>query len=126
MPSNSVLIERIEKLTKKLNVSEIKTEGLTNTELAETLVNLRAIKESQESGEDEAGEVPATPPTLSNPVITTAPTSTLNGGYVVAPGKALTCKRGVIAGGELALPEFFGGGQARIDSLLERGYLVKA
>ena len=79
--------------------SDEDTEGLSNVQLAARLSELKA--KSEDAPEDAVS-------------------------YVVAPGKALTCKRGVVSEGEKVKAEHFPGGQETLDNLVEKGFVLKS
>jgi hypothetical protein len=53
------------------------------------------------------------------------PGVSLPAGYSIAPGKSLTCKRGVLGPGESVEARDFHGGQANLDELVSSGYVLK-
>lgn len=154
MPSNSALVAQALKIAKQNGIA-VHTKGLTNVELLSLISDLKngiyksdnraaekqvdpkivdtsstdhmqvsqsheAATQMESQGKD-AGieETQPEPPTLTNKAIQQT------NAYVVAKGKAITCKRGVVAEGDEVLPHFFGDGQNTIDDLCKRGYLTK-
>ena len=102
MATNIELIKRATDLAEKLGTVVV-TEGLTNAALKDLIRELRA--QMGDTDEDEA------------PVVVTR--------YVVAAGKAITSKRGVLADGDEVKPEFFNNGHTTISMMLKSNTIVE-
>ena len=48
------------------------------------------------------------------------------GVFVVANGKSLTSKKGILVSGQEVKGKFFAGGQSTVDDLVKKGFIVKA
>lgn len=119
MPSNAELIEEIGTLAAKLDLSDVKTDGLKNPELAALLSDLRAkdtdakkdtaadaAKRARVSGEAEPAKKPP---------------------FYVAPGKAITSLKGILSGdtADEVRAEYFAD-EKSLDALVAAGYVVKS
>jgi hypothetical protein len=147
MPSNKDLITSIEEEATAKGADIPDTEGKNNAELAGILKELKAKEaaaptppstddedldndldnaEAQEAAdarrkasrdqakkEDKAAKANAAPPPPKP-----AP-------YIVATGKAITCKKGVLGEGEEIKKEYLGGGKESLDNLVKKGFVIK-
>ena len=106
-----------------------KTWGLDKDELQALLTELQAKATNQEQGQAAAEGTPADPAAnvpretkpedlIKNDV---APAELTPAFYVVAEGRAITSKRGILAAGEAVEARDFVGGEETLNSLLERG-----
>lgn len=105
MASNKDLIEQAATLAAELGI-DIVTEGLNNASLAALVSDLRAKKQdaSKDTAADEADVADE---------------------YVVAEGKAVTSRRGVLGEGADAFEDYFSGGKETFDALVANGTIVK-
>lgn len=115
MPSNIELIEQAAVLAAELEI-EVVTEGLKNGELAALVSDLRAKK--QDASRDTVADGEPTEP-LTAQVIDESDS------YVVAHGRAVTSKRGILGEGSDVFEEYFPGGKETFDVLVANGTLVK-
>jgi len=147
MPSNASLIAQAEKIANDKGV-DVKAEGLTNLELIALVSELKnaeasagevgqavptqetnkavgggaVIDEPVDADVSQSDEVAEpTPPTLTDTVVVNSIPSV----YKVAPGKAITCRRGVVGEGETIGIDQVGGGIDTLENMCHRGYLVK-
>lgn len=115
MPSNKVLRASIGEEAEAKGVDSPDTDGKNNQELAEILSGLKAMAPSPPSEEaakvaeaEEAAKVAALPP------------------YSVAAGKSVTTLKGIKADGEEVEAGSFPGGKETLDSLVDRGVVIKS
>lgn len=111
MPSNKDLIAAIKHAAIEIGVSTPLVSGVGNNGLVEILKDLT----------EPVG--PPTPPVL--PEVVNIPPVKPPTGYVIAPGKCITCKKGVLDEGKEIKVEWVSGGQESFDKLTENGYVVK-
>lgn len=120
MPSNEIYIEQINGLAAKLEKT-VETEDLNNAQLGQMVKDLRA--EVKERIDDAAAVAAAAEKDAGKVAEAEAPKEAL--GLRVAPGKAITSKRGIVSDGEPVSPDIFEGGQGTVESLVKRGFLVR-
>lgn len=122
MPSNKELINEANNLADELELS-IQTDGLKNEELSNLVSDLRAKKRDAEnvtqadsdSDQQETDSDSDQQETDSDEAASP----------VVAEGRSVTTKRGVIGPGKAISPKDLNGGQASFDKLVKAG-IVKA
>ena len=117
MASNKDLIIEAEALAEELGLLVV-TEGLNNKKLAALVSDLKAKKkdaetqtqadDALESNEDEESDESAGEESL---------------GPVIAKGKSLTSRKGILTEGTPVTPDHFAGGQETFDDLKERGFI---
>lgn len=119
MASNKELIEQAVVLATALGLT-VETEGLNNAKLTELVKDLKAKKKDAdtESGADEAearakaeaeGDDDDVPPPFS-----------------IAPGKALTTKRGLLGPGEEIKADDLAGGKKALTAFVKSKHVIKA
>jgi hypothetical protein len=143
MASNKELADQAEALAKDLGI-EVKTEGLGNQALKALVDDLTAKADSVTNPQGAApdGAPPRHEPESKIQTMDGATGNSLGGPppptveappekfpYQVAPGKSLTCLRGVLGPGHEVRPEFFSAqaevGKATLKDLLEKGYVIE-
>lgn len=132
MPSNAELIEEIGTLAAKLDLSDVKTDGLKNAELAALLSDLRAkdIDAKKDTAADTAGKIDE-----ATEAADTAKRARVSGDaepakkppFYVAPGKAITSLKGILSGdtADEVRAEYFAD-EKSLDALVAAGYVVKS
>jgi len=103
MPSNKELKKSITDAAEKLGVDAPNTDGMSNSKLAETLSELKNRE----------------------PIVEALVEALEPGIPVIAEGKALTTKRGILGPGEPIVPEDLAGGEEAFEALVENGYVVE-
>lgn len=123
MASNKDLTAAINARAEALEIDVPETEGLTNADLVILKKELDA-RETPADAEAEAAakaaakaDADATPPAVE--AETPAP-------YSVAQGTSLTSLKGILGEGKAVTASDFTGGAETLDSLVERGLVVKA
>ncbi len=109
MPSNKDLIKQIKHHANNLNMDlYVELDGLKNAELTELLSDIKAKwrDASMHTAADEVG--PAEP----------------SEHLVIAEGKSLTTKRGILGPGEEIKPQDLAGGEETLMDLYSKGYVV--
>lgn len=131
MPSNKDLRAEASVLGKELKIDLVLT-GLGNTELAKLVSDLKAKKRDAElttQADDETEEAPAPPAPDEEAAAPPAPDETDKEAvslYFIAPGKAITCRKGILSDGDPIEPEWIAGDESVFINLVNRGYIVKA
>jgi hypothetical protein len=126
------LIEEVGELSAALNQDVLGTDRLTHDQLTELVRDLKAKKTDAETvtaadepaaDEPAADEPAADEPAADEPAADEPAAVTI--GFAVAPGKAITTKRGILGGGEPVTVRDLGGGQGALDALLDKGFLQR-
>ena len=112
MATNKQLIKESLEISKELNLV-VETEGLSNAQLAELLSDLKAKQKDANlvTGADTAVEVAVEVAIFA---------------YSVAPGKAITTNRVIIADGDEIKISDLPGGKKAMDAFVKSGHVVKA
>ena len=113
MASNKDLIAEAEALAEGLDI-EINTEGLKNADLAALVSDLKAKQRDAENVTQADADADADADAAVFTICT------------VAAGKSVTSKRGIRGEGVEVYPGDFSGGEDTINSLIERGVLVRS
>jgi len=144
MASNRELSEQAEALGKELGIS-VDTKGLNNQALTELVAHLEKRADAAAQKPPEAPKAPpAAPATETSPKPARPPIDGASDGskggpppkappkatkskapYVVAKGKALTCRRGVLGPGDEIKVSDVSDGQAGLERLVKSGHVVK-
>jgi hypothetical protein len=95
------------------------TKDLTNAQLAEVLKELKAPAEAEAKALADAAEAEA------KALADAAADADGDKPFVVAPGKAITSKRGILAEGVTVSPSDFAGGEVAFADLCKKGHIVK-
>ena len=112
MPSNTKLIESIEAEAKAKGVDIPVTEDLNNSQLADKLKELKALAPAPAPAPAETSEAPA-------PVVEKkAP-------YTMAPNKAITTLKGVLADGDEVKVEYLADGEDGLKRHVENGNVIE-
>lgn len=114
MAKNKTLIAQINARAVVQGV-EVKTEGLTNKELT---VELNKLKSSALAKPASVVVAPAVVKVEPVPVVKKT-------GHVVASGRCITTKRGILAGGQVISVNDIGGGAEAFDKLVDAEYIQK-
>ena len=122
MPSNSALIKSITATAADAGVPTPETVGKTNAELTAILSEVRAAEAAPEA----EAEAEAAPEAEADDDGTVAVEADELPPYYVAPGKALTTKRGIKSDGEAIDPDDLHGGPDSLDGLIASGHIKKA
>jgi len=123
MPSNADLIKAASALAEKLQVTVV-TDGLTNEKLADLVADLKAKERDAELATQAdaaaAAEAAAKPAKKGKEKAKKPP-------FYVAPGKALTTKKGILSGDTAAevKAEYLTGGKTALDAFVESGHVLK-
>jgi hypothetical protein len=124
MPSNADLQKEIEVLAAELGITlETPDKKPTNKELSALLSDLKAKKRDGEltTGADAEVEPAPEPEVKSEPAPESEPE--VKKGPVVAEGKSLTTRKGILVEGDKVLPEYLAGGEKTFNILKEKGYI---
>lgn len=118
MPSNKTLINEAQNLADELGLS-VETNGLKNDGLADLVSDLRAKKRDAEleTQADYSGDADVTQPD-PDPEPEPEPEET---GPVVAKGRSVTTKRGILGEGKAISAKDLSGGQNSLDKLVKSG-----
>ena len=116
MPSNKELKESIVAITVEAGVDTPVLSGKSNDELTIMLQKLTTPAPPEPEVEAPPEPEVEAPP---EPEVEAFP-------YSIAPGKSVTCKKGVLADGDEMKVEFIHGGQDSLDKLIKRKYVIKA
>ena len=120
MPSNAELIKQASELADELKI-EIKTDDLTNPELAKLVADLKAKKKDADNDTraDEATEKAAR--------VAGKPKAKKKPPFYVAPRCAITSLRGILSGDTEAevKAEYLHGGKKALDDFIESGHILK-
>lgn len=122
MPSNTKLAEEAEKLAEGLGI-EVTTDGKNNEQLSDLVSDLRAkTKDAEHDTEADQGK-PAPAPA---PAKKAAP-KPKKPPYYVAPGKAITSRKGILSGdtADEVKAEYLSGGKGALDAFIESGHVLK-
>lgn len=139
MATKNELAAEAAEFAKELGI-DVSTENLNHAELTALVNELEAKYEAQLGGAltppEPTRPTPAPPPrpaidgasdgSLGGPPPKVPPVPKVaKGAYVVAPGKSLVTRAGVMTAGNEMLPKYVDGGRAQLEELLAKGYLVK-
>lgn len=119
MPSNDELALTINQLADELGEETPDLEGMGNTDRVNLAKEMRArlkAKGDEEAEAPETEEAEAAEETA--PVVVS--------GYVVAKGKSITSKKGILDAGAPVEPDHLNGGIAAFQRLRDRKVIVKA
>ena len=142
MASNSSLIKSIGEAATRKGVDVPETEDKRNAELTAILRDLNATPETPVNGDttpEPAPEAPAEETRAAEDNDASEPDPEGKAAHIeaaqaeveafpfsIAEGKALTCKRGMLAEGDEITAEDLPGGEERLAELVESGHVVKA
>ena len=120
MPSNAELTSQITELAEKLGVT-VETKDLKNAELSDLLSDLKAKERDAEltTQADESTDGEDTPPADDEPEVVELPP------FSVAPGKAITSKRGILDSGSEVKADDLAGGKESLKSLIKSGHVIE-
>lgn len=130
MASNADLIKVIVAAAEQLKIEAPKTDGLSNEQLAALASEMRErVKASEDAegdknkaaqDEDQAAREAAAAKRKKKAPKPKPP-------YYVAPGKAITCKRGILSGDteDEVKPSHLSGGEKSLREMIERGLVLK-
>lgn len=144
MATKQELIEEAQEFAKELGV-EAQTDGLNHSELTALVADLEKRFDAKLEGTEsepaaEATKVepdalkakPARPPvdgaggdSVGGPPPKAKPAAQGSAPYVIAPGKSLVCRRGVLGPGDEIRASDVSDGQTQLDYLVRSGHVVK-
>lgn len=114
MPSNAEIIKSIVEAAQAAELEVPETEGKSNAELAEILSGLKKTDKKQET----ANKLKEAAPAQEEKDVKKPP-------FSVAPGKAITSRRGILSDGDEIKAEDLAGGKAAITAFVKSGHIVK-
>lgn len=113
MPSNDELALTINQLADELGEETPDLEGVGNTDRVNLAKEMRARLKAKSDEPTETEEAEETAPVVVS-------------GYVVAKGKSITSRKGILDAGEKVEPDHLNGGAAAFVRLRDRKVIVKA
>jgi len=117
MASNEELAKQIGDYCESLGKDPIDTKDMNNAEMAETVKELKA--EAKESEAEEKAAIEAVEAEEAKKAEKKPP-------YYVAPGKSITCKKGILAEGDEIKAAFLGGGKDSLTALVKSKHVIKS
>jgi hypothetical protein len=118
MPSNADIIKAIAEAAEAAGVDVPETEGKNNAELAAILSELKKTDRKADKAEKLAEAAEA--------VKEDEATEEKKPPFSVAPGKAITSKRGILSEGDEVKAEDFPTGDKALKAFVKSGHIVKA
>lgn len=125
MPSNADIIKDIAEISEELGKDAPETEGKNNGELANILSALKA--EKKEADKDLTPDAAAKDAAQAKEDAAAAKEeeAAKKPPFSVAPGKAITSKRGILSDGAEIKADDLAGGKESLDAFVKSGHVVK-
>lgn len=122
MPSNKELKKQAGELAEQLGVL-VDTGGLKNDELAALVSDLKAkLRDAENVTQADRGRPGPTGADQADQADQTDQTDR----FYMAKGKALICKRGILADGDEVKAEYLPGGEATLEKFVKSGHIIPA
>lgn len=119
MATKPEMLEEITELAKELGI-ELEEKERSSRELTDLLSDLRAKKRDADK-DTEADKPDAVAEKKDDEEVELEKVE--SDSYVIAKGKSITSKKGILSAGETAKPEYFSDGA--FDNLVEKSFIVK-
>ena len=130
MATKAEMIEEIKTIAEALGFSEVQLAD-THDDLRKQLAELKQAHDAKLSAEKDASEAEASAAEADKEIAEAAQAVKAEeaeqveiAGFVVADGKAITTRRGVVGAGEEITPEILNGGAEALQHLLDRELIV--
>ena len=137
MPSNKQYADQANELAKELGIP-IVTKGMSNIKLGELVSDLLAKKTDANTITQADAPAPPPPPAEADDADAQAKVDADAQAkvdadaqveifpYCIAPGKAITSRKGVLSDGDEIKAEYVAGGEDTLADLVKKGFVIKA